>query len=68
MKVDIINVDIIPGEDSVPEDLAFTWEVSEYSGRSMKLKLVFDKPISISSASDSEQLRIVFKNTDFFYD
>lgn len=34
----------------------------------MKLQLVFDKPISISSASDSEQLRIEFANADLFYD
>ena len=66
--MDIFDIKVEEGSYSDPEDLKFTWSVSNFSGKEMALQLNFEKPMSVSSAPDKERLKISFKSEEIFSD
>lgn len=68
--MDIIQVDVLPGEASLidPDDLKFEWQVLNYSSNRFDLSLEFQKPLYVSSSSDKEILQVKFKSEEWFSD
>ena len=69
VAVDFFDLRMVPGsEEADPEQLSFTWRVLQFSGQSLKLKMVFSKPLQISAADEKDQIEIRFKSKDWFVD
>lgn len=57
-----MQLNVIPGQDTDPEKVDFSWEVLRMSKRSMDLQLAFENPLYISTKQDKEKLEIVFND------
>ena len=47
---DVMSVRVIPGEDSQPENLKFSWKPTEINEDSIHIQLSFEKPLFVSSS------------------
>ena len=57
-----MQLNVIPGQDTDPEKVDFSWEVLRMSKSSMDLQLAFENPLYISTKQDKEKLEIVFND------
>ena len=63
----VININIIPGESSDPENLNFNLSLESYTSQAIALQLNFDYPDQVSKSS-YDVIEIVIKETDLFFD
>ena len=57
-----------PGDWSDKHFLNFTWNVTEFTGRFMKIQLYFENAKYVSSQDDPETLVVNFLHRQFFFD
>jgi hypothetical protein len=48
-SIPVLQVEVIPGLDSIASDLSFRWNVTEENAKTLHLKLYFDYPLNVSS-------------------
>ena len=47
-KVPVLSVEVIPGLESNVTELAFRWNVTAQSDRSLDIQMYFDNPMAVS--------------------
>lgn len=58
-----------PGDYSDMEDLKFSYNITSYTSREMKFKLLFEKPIYVSADIESKDyIEAVFYGNFYFFD
>lgn len=66
-KIPVLQVRILPGADSDPADLGFTWNVTmKENNREMKVQVYYDNPEKVSSHPDPDRLEIRFNDPNLF--
>ena len=63
LKVDLIN----GSENDEALEKKFDWQVISYIDREMKIQMIFDQPLLISS-SQYDKVRVTFVNTNLIFD
>jgi len=61
--IEIMTVEVEPGFFSNVEDLNFTWNMTEATNTSMKIKLFFEKPLLVSSGMQPDFLKVKLWDT-----
>ena len=60
---------VVPGYYSDGNDLKFTYNITSYSSREMKMLVLFEKPLYVSKDFESrEYMEIEFVTKYFFFD
>ena len=66
---EMIKVDLIDESDSeIEKNKNFSWNVTKYADYTMKIRLIFEEPLEISSGDANDLLKITFEDTRFIYD
>ncbi len=60
-----LEVLVIPGQDSSPDLLRYTYNITNTTERTMTLKLKFENPVEVSSV-DIDSLKIIFNDPAYF--
>jgi hypothetical protein len=55
-----LKIQVVPGADSDPEKLRFTWYLKETTLKALKFKLEFDQPKFVSYEKISEKITVEF--------
>ena len=63
LKVDLIN----GSENDEALEKKFDWQVISYIDREMKIQMIFDQPLLISS-SQYDKVRVTFVDTNLIFD
>jgi hypothetical protein len=48
-KIPVLQVSVLPGPDSDPSDLGFTWNVTSQADKKMKIQMYFQHPEKVSA-------------------
>ena len=64
IKVKSVRVD----EEKESRNLAFTWNVTQFTKDDFMIQLVFEEAFYISSFSESDIVEITFVDTSLFFD
>ena len=66
-KIPVLQVRILPGADSDPADLGFTWNVTmRENNKEMKVQVYYDFPEKVSAHPDPDRLEIRFNDPNLF--
>lgn len=66
---EMLEVELIDKSDTDLEaNKNFIWNVTSYSSREMKISLLFQDPLQISSEAQNDLLKVRFRDTRFIYD
>ena len=63
----IFELEVLPGYDSSPDNLGYSWTPIEMTKRALKLKLDFKDPSYISMEKDPEVLQIRINGGNIFF-
>ena len=57
-------------DDDLDDKKGFTWSIESYSERTMDIRMVFDKPLQISSSliDEIDRVQVTFVDTQFIFD
>ena len=61
--IEIMTVEVEPGFFSNVDDLNFTWNMTEATNTSMKIRLYFEKPLLVSSGMQPDFLKVKLWDT-----
>jgi len=68
-KVPVIFLSINPGYYSNTDDLTFTYNITSYTAKQMKIQLNFDRPLYVSKERDDlDYLVVIFYGQYYFFD
>ena len=57
-------------DDDLDDKKGFTWSIESYSERTMDIRMVFDKPLQISSSlvTEIDRIQVTFVDTQLIFD
>jgi len=58
----VFEVEVVPGEDSDPQRLTFTWKVISQTNDTLIIQLYFDETEFVSAHGDKEWLKVTFRD------
>lgn len=62
-----LEVAILPGFYSTPENLTFTYNITSYTPKLLTIQLNFDDPSIVSSLDDPDKVQVKFNGYYFFF-
>ena len=62
----VLEVKVINGYYSDPENLKFTWNVKEMTKRHLIIDIIFEKALFVSTEEEKDKLRVTFRDRYLF--
>ena len=68
MQHHALDVSLIDVDESVADNLSFSWECIDFTETEMVMQMYFENPSFVSSSSNAQSLRLVFILQEVFQD
>ena len=62
----ILDVQIVPGSFSNPEDTNYSWNITKWEDKELNLQIWFKYPDKISTNEDPEKIQVIFYGIEYF--
>ena len=63
-----LDVSLIDVDESIADDLSFSWECIDFTETEMVIKMYFENPSFVSSSSNAHSLKLIFNLQEVFKD
>ena len=60
---EVLKIYLITSEDSLEENMEFTWNITDFSDTNLKIQVTFENPIYVSASTEKDKLQIVFMDS-----
>ena len=65
IEIPYVRLMLLAAEESIPEDLAYTWSMTDFSSTQLTFQIEFANPLAVSMTGSPEQIQIEFHIQEF---